>query len=199
MADPWRPPCPHVLVGHRCDPDRLRPDPVPAQPRARRRVGRLATGATAAEASTPGIPGPGHPSPGHDRLTARPDLLRAELTAQLSRGGRVAAEEEAPGTGCLRRRRPAVLRALADRRITGEPLAWITGRATSATSPSSSIPGLRPSLAEPRLAWRAAARLPPTRRDRPVHRFGCDRRRAAGGQTGGTHRGHRQRQPCRVC
>ena len=43
---------------------------------------------------------------GHDRLTARPDRLLAELTAQLSRGGCVAAEEEAREliASCRRRR-----------------------------------------------------------------------------------------------
>jgi release factor glutamine methyltransferase len=53
----------------------------------------------------------------------------AELTAELSRAGCVAAEEEARELVACAGGDQSLLRALADRRLAGEPLAWITGRA----------------------------------------------------------------------
>ena len=52
----------------------------------------------------------------------------AELTAELSRAGCVAAEEEAADLAAYAGGDWSLLRALADRRLAGEPLAWITGR-----------------------------------------------------------------------
>jgi release factor glutamine methyltransferase len=53
----------------------------------------------------------------------------AELAAELSRAGCVAAEEEAGELAVCAGGDESLLRALADRRLAGEPLAWITGRA----------------------------------------------------------------------
>jgi len=53
----------------------------------------------------------------------------AEVTARLMDGGFVAAEEEAEELVAAAQGDPARLEALVARRLTGEPLAWITGTA----------------------------------------------------------------------
>src|SRR3954471_18810111 len=86
---------------------------------------------------------------------------RDGLTAQLAAAGFIAADEEAGELLDRAGGDPELLRALVDRRLTGEPLAWITG--------SVEFCGLRiridPGVYVPRphseaLARRAAARLP---------------------------------------
>jgi release factor glutamine methyltransferase len=84
-----------------------------------------------------------------------------ELTAQLSRAGCVAAEEEALELVACAGGDRAMLAALADRRVAGEPLAWITGRAAFGALTVSVHPGVYvPRWQSVELARRAAARLP---------------------------------------
>jgi len=52
-----------------------------------------------------------------------------ELAARLSRAGCVAAEEEAHELVACGGGDQSLLQSLADRRVTGEPLAWVTGQA----------------------------------------------------------------------
>ena len=84
-----------------------------------------------------------------------------ELTAQLSRAGCVAAEEEARELVACAGADQSVLRAMADRRIAGEPLAWITGRADFGDQSILVDPGVYvPRWQSAELARRAGARLP---------------------------------------
>jgi release factor glutamine methyltransferase len=84
-----------------------------------------------------------------------------ELTAQLSRAGCVAAQEEAEELMACAGGDPSMLRALADRRLAGEPLAWITGRADFGDQSILVDPGVYvPRWQSVELAARAGARLP---------------------------------------
>jgi release factor glutamine methyltransferase len=84
-----------------------------------------------------------------------------ELAARLSRAGCVAAEDEAHELVACAGGDRAVLSALADRRVAGEPLAWITGRAAFGALTVSVHPGVYvPRWQSVELARRAAARLP---------------------------------------
>jgi release factor glutamine methyltransferase len=84
-----------------------------------------------------------------------------ELTAQLSRAGCVAAEEEARELVACAGADQSLLRALAERRMAGEPLAWITGRADFGDRSIHVDPGVYvPRWQSVALARRAAARLP---------------------------------------
>jgi len=85
----------------------------------------------------------------------------AELTAELSRAGCVAAEEEAVELAACARGDRSLLRALADRRLAGEPLAWITGRAPFGDRTVLVHPGVYvPRWQSLELARRAVAQLP---------------------------------------
>jgi release factor glutamine methyltransferase len=85
----------------------------------------------------------------------------AELTAELSRAGCVAAEEEAAELAACAGGDQSLLRALADRRLAGEPLAWITGRADFGDQPILVHAGVYvPRWQSIELARRAGARLP---------------------------------------
>jgi release factor glutamine methyltransferase len=84
-----------------------------------------------------------------------------ELAAQLSRAGCVAAEEEARELVACAAADQSLLRALAERRMAGEPLAWITGRADFGDRSIHVDPGVYvPRWQSVALARRAAARLP---------------------------------------
>jgi release factor glutamine methyltransferase len=79
----------------------------------------------------------------------------------LSRGGSVAAEEEARELIASAGGDASAAQTLADRRLTGEPLAWITGQATFADLSIVVHPGVYvPRWQSLELARRAAARLP---------------------------------------
>ncbi len=85
----------------------------------------------------------------------------AALAASLARAGCIAAEEEAAELAARAGRDVALLRSLGERRLTGEPLAWITGRTDF--GPLSVL--VEPGVYVPRwqsllLARRAMARLP---------------------------------------
>lgn len=84
-----------------------------------------------------------------------------ELTAQLSRAGCVAAEEEARELVACAGADRSLLSTLTDRRLAGEPLAWITGRAAFGDLDVVVHPGVYvPRWQSVELARRAAARLP---------------------------------------
>jgi release factor glutamine methyltransferase len=84
-----------------------------------------------------------------------------ELTVQLSRAGCVAAEEEAEELVACAGGDQSLLRELADRRLAGEPLAWITGRADFGDQSVLVDPGVYvPRWQSVELAARAVARLP---------------------------------------
>jgi release factor glutamine methyltransferase len=84
-----------------------------------------------------------------------------ELTVQLSRAGCVAAEEEAEELIACAGGDQSLLRELADRRLAGEPLAWITGRADFGDQSILVDPGVYvPRWQSVELAARAVARLP---------------------------------------
>lgn len=84
-----------------------------------------------------------------------------ELTAQLSRAGCVAAEEEVRELVACADADQSLLRAMADRRIAGEPLAWITGRTAFGDHRILVDPGVYvPRWQSMELARRAGARLP---------------------------------------
>ncbi len=81
----------------------------------------------------------------------------AELTARLERAGFVAAEEEAAELLAA----PGDLEAMVARRLTGEPLAWITGTAPFCGLWIRVDPGVYvPRWQTEALAWRAVERLP---------------------------------------
>jgi release factor glutamine methyltransferase len=80
-----------------------------------------------------------------------------ELTARLARAGFVAAEEEAAELLAA----PGDLEAMVARRLTGEPLAWITGTAPFCGLWIRVDPGVYvPRWQTEALAWRAVERLP---------------------------------------
>ena len=84
-----------------------------------------------------------------------------ELTAQLSRAGCVAAEEEAEELIACAGGDPSMSRALTDRRSAGEPLAWITGRTDFGDQSILVDPGVYvPRWQSVELARRAGASLP---------------------------------------
>jgi release factor glutamine methyltransferase len=81
----------------------------------------------------------------------------AELTARLMAAGFVAAEEEAAELLAA----PGDLEAMVARRLTGEPLAWITGTAPFCGLWIRVDPGVYvPRWQTEALAWRAVERLP---------------------------------------
>jgi release factor glutamine methyltransferase len=83
------------------------------------------------------------------------------VTAGLARGGCVAAEEEAAELIASAGGDPMVVQALADRRLAGEPLAWITGLAPFGEHTLVVHPGVYvPRWQSLELARRAAALLP---------------------------------------
>jgi release factor glutamine methyltransferase len=85
----------------------------------------------------------------------------AELTAELSRAGCVAAEEEARDLVERAGDDPSLLRGLVDRRLAGEPLAWVTGRTDFAGQSVLVRAGVYvPRWQSMALALRAGARLP---------------------------------------
>ncbi len=76
-------------------------------------------------------------------------------------GGFVAADEEACELVACAAGDPAAARALADRRLAGEPLAWVTGRADFGDRSVAVHPGVYvPRWQSLELARRAGARLP---------------------------------------
>lgn len=87
--------------------------------------------------------------------------VHTELTAQLSRAGCVAAEEEARELVAFAGADESLLRTLADRRIAGEPLAWIIGRVDFGDRTILVDPGVYvPRWQSLELARRAGVRLP---------------------------------------
>jgi release factor glutamine methyltransferase len=84
------------------------------------------------------------------------------LAAQLARAGFVAPEEEADELIACAGRDTQRLRSLIERRLTGEPLAWITGRVTFCGLEIGIDSGVYvPRWQSQRLARRAIAALPP--------------------------------------
>ena len=184
---------PHVLVVGRRHPHRLHPDPLPAQPCRRRRR----------QATSPPPTRRGDRGRGHDRIDAdgtRADhrLLLAERLRAAGLRGRVrrGARElvEAAGGDADR------LETLTQRRLGGEPLAWITGWAAFGDVTVAVDPGVYvPRWQSLELARRAAARLPDRGTGgRPVHRVGRDRGGTPGGPSRGACRRLRHR-PARRC
>ncbi len=103
---------------------------------------------------------------GDARLTTQPERLLADVDGALSRAGCVAAEEEAGSWSPVPGGDAAALRALAERRLAGEPLAWITGHAPFGDHARGPPRGLRPPLAEPGAG--PARRRPPARRRQAI-------------------------------
>jgi release factor glutamine methyltransferase len=86
---------------------------------------------------------------------------RAELTELLAGEGFVAAEEEADELLARAAGDAALLETLVERRLTGEPLAWITGSVVFCDLEIRVDPGVYvPRWQSEQLARRAAARLP---------------------------------------
>ena len=162
---------PHVLVVGGRDPDRLRPDAVPAESHAGAGAGpraRTRRCVWVAHRRRPGERRRGRPHEraprcrGDDRLTARQERqLMTMLTDMLARAGCVAADEEAAElVAAAGGNRPKLI-GLVHRRIRGEPLAWVTGTAIFGDLTITVEPGIyvpRWQSLEPRP--RAAARLP---------------------------------------
>jgi len=85
------------------------------------------------------------------------------LASALARAGCVAAEEEAAELAAVAGDDVALLRSLGERRLTGEPLAWVTGRTDFGDLAVHVDPGVYvPRWQSLPLARRAAARLPGT-------------------------------------
>lgn len=85
------------------------------------------------------------------------------LTALLSEAGFVAAAEEAEELIACAGGDAGLLRSLVERRLTGEPLAWITGTAVFCGAEIRILPGVYvPRPQSEALARRAVKRLPPT-------------------------------------
>jgi release factor glutamine methyltransferase len=88
-------------------------------------------------------------------------LAVATLAARLARAGCVAADEEAAELTALAGSDTSRLRSMTERRLDGEPLAWITGQATFGALTLRVDPGVYvPRWQSMELARRAAARLP---------------------------------------
>src|SRR6476469_9502715 len=98
--------------------------------------------------------------------TAAPELphhhtMRVDLAERLADAGFVAAEEEAAELLARAGDDRALLDALVARRLTGEPLAWITGSVEFCGLSIRVDPGVYvPRWQSEQLAWRAAERLP---------------------------------------
>jgi release factor glutamine methyltransferase len=87
--------------------------------------------------------------------------LKATLAETLASAGFVAAEEEAEELVRASRNDALTLAALVARRLTGEPLAWVTGSAPFVGLDVPVLPGVYvPRWQSSELALRAAARLP---------------------------------------
>ena len=98
---------------------------------------------------------------GHDRLTSQPDRLLADVTAQLSAAVASRQKRKRSSWPTVPAATRQVLQALVDRRLTGEPLAWITGRSLFGERSVIVHPGVYvPRWQSLELARRAAARLP---------------------------------------
>ena len=83
------------------------------------------------------------------------------MQARLAAGGFIAADEEAEELEAAAGGDPAVLEAMVQRRLTGEPLAWITGSVAFCGLSLAVRPGVYvPRWHSEALAERAAARLP---------------------------------------
>jgi release factor glutamine methyltransferase len=94
-------------------------------------------------------------------VPARDDL--AELSAVLSRAGFIASEDEAMELVARAAGDVHLLDALVARRLTGEPLAWITGKTTFCGIEIHVDPGVYvPRWQSEALAYRAVERLPAT-------------------------------------
>ena len=95
------------------------------------------------------------------RLTTAPDPVVAELATRLAQAGFVAAAEEAEELASCAGGDPSLLQVLAERRLSGEPLAWITGRAVFGDLTVRVDPGVYvPRWQSLELARRATALLP---------------------------------------
>ena len=89
-------------------------------------------------------------------------MLRDTIAGRLAQGGFVAAEEEAEELLAAAAGDPARAETLLARRLTGEPLAWITGSVTFCGSEVRVDPGVYvPRPQSEALARRAVERLPP--------------------------------------
>src|SRR5438876_12185641 len=87
----------------------------------------------------------------------------ADLTAQLSRAGFIAAENEAKALLARAAGDAQVLDSLVARRLTGEPLAWIVGKVSFCGVEVRVDPGVYvPRWQSEPLARRAVERLPAT-------------------------------------
>lgn len=94
-------------------------------------------------------------------MTDRPAVDRDRLVERLERAGFVAAEEDADDLLRASAGDPERLAALVERRLTGEPLAWITGEVGFGGRTVRIDPGVYvPRWHTEELARRAAARLP---------------------------------------
>ena len=165
---------PHVLVVGGRHPHRLRPDTVPAEPRGnacahgagfgpagcrrrgrrgcRRRV-RAGGPRRRGDAGLSALTGPNRP--------VHRDNDPSRLAAVLAGAGFVAAEDEARELVEAAGDEPGVLHALVERRLAGEPLAWLTGRSSFDGIDVRVDPGVYvPRWQSITLAHRAAARLP---------------------------------------
>ena len=88
---------------------------------------------------------------------------RADLTARLSRAGFIAPDEEANELLARAGGNVELLDSLVGRRLTGEPLAWITGKLSFCGVEIHIDPGVYvPRWQSEPLARRAADRLPAT-------------------------------------
>ena len=192
---------PHLLVVGGRHPACLHPDAVPAQPRrAPAGAGPRRRSRSTATAETPGRGGPA--SPGRCSTDARTPTRgrgRADRHARPRRMRRRG--EEATELAAAGRRRPSHCSTRwPHRRVTGEPLAWVTGRAAFGDLTIRGGPGrLRPPLAEPRAG--------PARRGTGCPRRGTPSTCAPGpgaiaatlqrGAPGGARRRHGHRRPRR--
>lgn len=87
----------------------------------------------------------------------------ATAAARLARAGFIAAEEEAAELAAAAGGSPHLLAGMVERRLAGEPLAWITGRTEFCGHEVAVHPGVYvPRWHSERLAGRAVERLPPT-------------------------------------
>jgi release factor glutamine methyltransferase len=94
-------------------------------------------------------------------VTTEPDPVVAALAARLARAGFVAAAEEADELAACAGGDPSLLATLVGRRLSGEPLAWITGSAAFGDLTVRVDPGVYvPRWQSLELARRATALLP---------------------------------------
>jgi release factor glutamine methyltransferase len=105
----------------------------------------------------------GQPGPPRGRIGIVPTTDIADLTAVLSRAGFISAEEEANELLARAAGDVELLDSLVARRLTGEPLAWITGRVSFCGIEVRVDPGVYvPRWQSEPLARRAIERLPAT-------------------------------------